>query len=149
MWSIGELARRAGVQASAIRYYESIGLLPEPRRVNGKRRYHPSALQWLELINAARACGFQIREIHTLLHGFPDAIPAATRWKQLADQKIGEIDCRIEQLQRMRSLLLEARRCNCVSLEQCAIVLNEATDPLDVNESGERVAHEISAAASD
>src|SRR5687767_4899649 len=52
--SIGEVARRAGVEPSAIRYYESLGLLPEPPRAGGKRRYDASVLDWLSLIALAR-----------------------------------------------------------------------------------------------
>lgn len=125
MWSIGELANRAGIQASAIRYYESIGLLPEPERVNGRRRYDSSTLSQLELINAAQACGFQIREIQALLQGFPEDTPAADRWASLADQKLEEIDRRIRQLQQIRELLEYARRCQCSSLDQCATVIDE------------------------
>lgn len=129
MWSIGELANRAGIQASAIRYYESIGLLPEPQRINGRRRYDPSTLSRLELINAARSCGFQIREIQVLLNGFPEDTPAADRWASLADQKIEEIDHRIQQLQQIRELLEFARRCQCASLDQCATVIDEEAEP--------------------
>ena len=69
--TIGEVARRAGVRASAIRYYEEAGLLEEPERVGGKRRYDEEALRRLALIGGAKRAGFTLGEIRTLLHGFP------------------------------------------------------------------------------
>src|SRR6476620_733823 len=67
---IGELAKRAGVATSAIRYYESIGLMPEPYRVSGQRRYGDDALDRLEFISAAQQAGFTLREIAELSDGF-------------------------------------------------------------------------------
>ena len=75
--SIGEVARHARVQPSAIRYYESLGLLPVPPRTGGKRRYDESVLDWLALVTLARQAGFTIAEIRELLAGFePDTLPA-------------------------------------------------------------------------
>src|SRR5213080_3633848 len=56
--SIGEVARRAGLQASAIRYYEKIGLLPKTQRISGQRRYEPNVLNYLEVIDVAKRAGF-------------------------------------------------------------------------------------------
>src|SRR3954452_3604467 len=67
---IGELAKRAGVATSAIRYYESIGLLPEPYRVSGQRRYGEETVKRLEFIAAAQRAGFTLREITELAEGF-------------------------------------------------------------------------------
>jgi MerR family transcriptional regulator, redox-sensitive transcriptional activator SoxR len=69
--TIGEVARRAGVRTSAIRYYEEAGLLPEPERIGGKRRYEKGILRRLALIGGAKRARFTLGEIHTLLHGFP------------------------------------------------------------------------------
>jgi MerR family transcriptional regulator, redox-sensitive transcriptional activator SoxR len=121
--SIGEVARRAGLNASAIRYYESTGLLPEPRRVRGRRCYDHEVLWRLDLIDAARASGFTIREIRTLLHGFPEATTARERWNSLASAKLGEVERQIERLERMRASLLTALACDCASLEECARLL--------------------------
>lgn len=65
--SIGEVARRAGIQPSALRYYESIGLMPAPRRVSGRRRYDESAVRMLKIVQLAQSAGFSIAEIQVLL----------------------------------------------------------------------------------
>jgi DNA-binding transcriptional MerR regulator len=73
--TIGEVARRTNVRASAIRYYERVGLLPEPVRVHGRRRYEQEVIGHLALINGAKRAGFTLREIRLLLHGFPPKCP--------------------------------------------------------------------------
>jgi DNA-binding transcriptional MerR regulator len=78
--TIGEVAGRAGVRASAIRYYEEAGLLEEPERVGGKRRYDEEVLRRLALIGSAKRAGFTLGEIRTLLCGFPAGTGAAQRW---------------------------------------------------------------------
>ena len=90
--TIGEVARRVGVQTSAIRYYERIGLLPDPHRVNGVRRYGEDIFGKLGIIRLARRLGFGISEIYTLLHDFPADTPPSKRWGGLAPKKIDELD---------------------------------------------------------
>ena len=121
--TIGEVARRAGVRASAIRYYEEAGLLEEPERVGGKRRYDEEALRRLALIGGAKRAGFTLGEIRTLLHGFPAGTRAAQRWQALASKKLDEVDEAIAQLRQTRGLLEEALRCECASLDECARLL--------------------------
>lgn len=124
--SIGEVARRAGISTSAIRYYEGVGLVAEPERVGGKRRYDPGVIRWLALIEAAKGVGMTIKEIRTLLYGFPEESGASKRWQSLASGKLDEVDGRIAELQRIRALLEEALRCDCASLDECARMLSEA-----------------------
>ncbi len=121
--TIGEVARRAGVRASAIRYYEEAGLLEEPERVGGKRRYDEEALRRLALIGCVKLAGFTLGEIRTLLHGFPAGTGAAQRWQALASEKLVEVDEAIAQLRQTRGLLEEALRCECASLDECARLL--------------------------
>ena len=66
--TISEVARQAGIRASAIRYYESVGLLPLPKRVSGQRRYHAEILRRLAFIQAAQAVGFSVAEMQMLFH---------------------------------------------------------------------------------
>ena len=61
--TIGEVARRAGIRTSAIRYYESVGLLPAPPRMSGRRRYDPSIVQRLAVLHLAQEAGFTMAEI--------------------------------------------------------------------------------------
>ena len=117
--TIGEVARRAGLQTSAIRYYEKIGLLPRTQRVGGQRRYDPGVLNYLEVINVARGAGFRIDEIRHLFHGFGRGTPAFRRWQLLARRNITEIDDLIARAKKMKRLLEKADRCRCLDLEDC------------------------------
>jgi MerR family redox-sensitive transcriptional activator SoxR len=74
--AIGEVARRAGIQPSALRYYERIGLMPAPKRVSGRRRYGEDTVQMLKVVQLAQSAGFTVAEIQTLLHGFAPDTPA-------------------------------------------------------------------------
>jgi MerR family transcriptional regulator, redox-sensitive transcriptional activator SoxR len=120
MFPIGEIARRAGVATSTIRYYERIGLLPPTKRVSGKRRYDTSILQKLSVIRMAQHAGFTISEIQTLLHDFPTNTPPSKRWEALAGDKITELNELIERAQQMKSLLESTLQCHCATLEDCA-----------------------------
>ncbi|HEX2622627.1 MAG TPA: MerR family transcriptional regulator [Phototrophicaceae bacterium] len=120
MFSIGEIARRAGIATSTIRYYERIGLLPPSRRVNTKRRYDLNILQKLGVIRLAQRGGLTLAEIQTLLHEFPADTPPSERWQVLAGSKIVELDRLIEKMQIMRSLLTQTLQCQCPTLDDCA-----------------------------
>jgi MerR family transcriptional regulator, redox-sensitive transcriptional activator SoxR len=123
--AISEVARRAGIRPSALRYYERIGLLPAPRRVSGQRRYEQGAIQRLKIVQLAQAAGFSIAEIQTLLNGFPPDTPPAARWQPLASQKISELDALIARVQQMKCVLEQVLNCGCVQLENCAILLEK------------------------
>ena len=118
-WTIGDVARRTGLQPSAIRYYESAGLLSPPRRQNGRRMYDPAILQGLAVIALAREAGFSIAEIRTLMHEFSTDTPASVRWHDLATRKHGEIRRQIERLQAMQAVLDRLLACECPTLQDC------------------------------
>ncbi len=117
--SIGVIAKQAGVAASAIRYYEQIGLLPPPKRVSGKRQYDISILKKLAVIRLAQQAGFTIAEIQTLLHGFPVNTLPSKRWQTLAGAKIAELEEMITQLQAMKALVEKTLECQCATLDDC------------------------------
>ena len=117
--TIGEVARKAGLQTSAIRYYEKIGLLPKTQRIGGQRRYKTSVLNYLEVINVAKRAGFRMDEMRRLFHGFGRGIPAFHRWQVLAQRKIAEMDDLIARAKKMKLLLQKADRCKCLDLEDC------------------------------
>lgn len=117
--SIGEVAERAGIRASAIRYYESKGLLPAPRREGGKRRYDPSVLDRLGVIQLAQDAGFTLEEIRVLLHGFSTRTPASKRWRTLAERKLAEVEASIARAQTMQRMLENLMECGCIQLEDC------------------------------
>jgi len=118
--SIGEVARRAGIAASAVRYYERVGVLPPAGRVSGKRRYGTEVLTHLALVRMAQEAGFTIEEIRTLVSGFPEGTPPAERWQELARRKLPEVDALIARLLTVREVLEESLRCNCLTLDACA-----------------------------
>lgn len=120
--AIGEVARRAGLRPSALRYYESVGLLPEPRRVNGRRRYDHDVLIHLAGIRVAQEAGFTVAEIRQLFHGFPAGSTASERWRELAQKKLKDIDDLIRRAREMKALLEKGIRCNCSSLRECSLV---------------------------
>ena len=119
---IGELAERARVSASAVRYYEKVGLLPAPRRVSGRREYADDALARLAIVLHARHLGFSIAETGRLVSVFPPATPSA-RWKTLAAAKIAEVDAIIEHARAMRTMLEGISNCRCESWDQCGEAL--------------------------
>jgi len=121
---ISDVARRAGVRPSAIRYYESVGLLPAPRRVNGQRRYDANVLQGLAIIQLAQQAGFTIPEIRTLFTGFAPDTPISSRWQTLAQTKLAEVDALILRAQSVKRLLEEGiLRCRCLTFEECAALI--------------------------
>jgi MerR family redox-sensitive transcriptional activator SoxR len=119
--SIGELARRAGIRPSAIRYYESIGLMPRPVRLSGRRRYDPGAVDRLLVIQSARGLGFGVREILTLIDDSRAQTSITERWRALARRKLPEIDALIGRAGRMKKLLESGLTCGCVRIEDCIL----------------------------
>src|SRR5258708_12956764 len=86
--SISEVARQVGLKASAIRYYERIGLLPRAPRISGQRRYDTAALYRLAIIQRARQLGFTLTEIRHLFFGFRNITRASERWRTLSQRKL-------------------------------------------------------------
>jgi MerR family transcriptional regulator, redox-sensitive transcriptional activator SoxR len=127
--TIGEVARLASLRPSAVRYYESIGLLPSPVRIRGQRRYASSILDHLAVISVAKQVGFRIDEIKHLFHGFRPGVPAFRRWHILAERKLVELEQTIVRAKQMRRLLRKAEGCHCLSLEDCgrALLRSSAT----------------------
>ena len=117
--TIGEVAREAGLRTSAVRYYESVGLLPSPRRVNGQRRFHHDVVRLLRTVRFAQQAGFTVAEIRTLFHGFGADVPPSDRWRQLATRKLDEVEALVARAERMRRALKTAMRCGCLRIEDC------------------------------
>ena len=117
--TIGEIAREAGVSASAIRYYEKAGLLSDPPRSAGRRTYPRDALTSLAVIKLAKEAGFTIAEIRTLMTGFDPDVAASERWRTMAERKLPEIQERIDRARAVKALLEESLRCGCLRIEDC------------------------------
>jgi MerR family redox-sensitive transcriptional activator SoxR len=127
---IGELSRRSGVPASALRYWEQVGLFPRVPRVSGRREYGDDSLRRVGLLLLAQECGFTLAETRRLFSPGLDGRPPSARWEMLADVKLAEIE-RVERLlQQMRSALESVRSCHCVDLDTCgALALQELPLP--------------------
>ena len=120
-FAIGEVARRVGIRASAIRYYESVEVLPAPQRINGRRRYDARVFDRLAVIQMAQQAGFTVAELRTLFNGFTTETTASARWEVLARQKLVEVDALMSRVQAMRGILEEILlRCRCLTLDECA-----------------------------
>ena len=125
MYSIGEVARRAGIATSAIRYYESEGLIPRAARAGGRRVYDETIFERLGVIHLAKRSGFSVAEIKRLLRGISRDTPPGPRWRSLAAAKLEELEARIEEAERMRDLLRVVMRCECPTFSDCAGTLGK------------------------
>jgi MerR family redox-sensitive transcriptional activator SoxR len=116
---IGEVAERSGIATSAIRFYETERLISKPDRSNGQRVYPETVLDQLALIDLAKRAGFTVAEIKQLVAGFVRRTPPGERWRALAEAKRTELDQRIAEAQRMKSVLDLVARCRCPTLQDC------------------------------
>ncbi len=114
--TIGEVARRTGVAATTLRYYEQIGLVSAPARLGGQRRYDDSVLTRLEVIRLCKSAGFALEEIQLL---FADDAPGRPASRALAEAKLAEIDAQMESLARARAVIEWGMRCTCPSIDAC------------------------------
>jgi MerR family redox-sensitive transcriptional activator SoxR len=119
MMTIGKVATRSGLSASAIRFYERAGLLAAPFRESGRRIYDDGALHQLAIIRFAKDTGFTLPEIKLLLRGFPASVPASARWKKMASKKIEELEDTAQKIRVMKQLLRKVMCCECKTLADC------------------------------
>ncbi|MBP2298895.1 Cu(I)-responsive transcriptional regulator [Azospirillum picis] len=122
--TIGEAARASGVNAKLIRYYESIGLIPEAgRTASGYRVYSPTDVNVLRFVKRARTLGFGIERIQKLVGLWQDRSRCSSEVKRIATQHIDELDAKIAELQAMRDTLHElAEACHGDERPECPIL---------------------------
>lgn len=118
-FTISEVARRMSLRPSAIRYYESLGILPPALRRSGQRRYDDTILYRLAVIQRARQTGFSLEEIRELFLGFGPATSASKRWQKMSRQKLAELDAAVEKINTMRDVLKRLEKCGCDVLNDC------------------------------
>ncbi len=116
---IGEVAKQSGLRKSAIRYYESIGLLPAPHRVSGQRTYEPTVLRRLALIDVSQRAGLSLDEIRDLLDA--GTAPISDRIQDIAARKLPEVEALIGRAEAMREWLSAAKGCECESIDECGL----------------------------
>jgi MerR family transcriptional regulator, redox-sensitive transcriptional activator SoxR len=144
MLTIGQVADAAGVNASAIRYYERHGILPEPARVGGKRRYDADALRRLSVLDMAKRAGFSLEEIRQLFEATEGGAPAHTQLKRLGQRRLPELEALIERATEVKGWLEAASGCTCDTLGECSLFAQGppgastealASDPREVDDS--------------
>ncbi|WP_369938618.1 redox-sensitive transcriptional activator SoxR [Plantactinospora sp. BB1] len=121
--TIGELAERSGVPASALRFYERQGLIGSRRTSGNQRRYHRSTLRKVAFIRASQSVGIPLSVIGEVLGFLPEGVaPTREFWLRASECWSAELNNRIARLERMRDLFTECVGCGCLSFEQCGLV---------------------------
>jgi MerR family redox-sensitive transcriptional activator SoxR len=118
---IGEVARISGKAPSAIRYYESIGLLPEPVRVSGRRRYPADVVRSLAVIDTAQRAGLALDDIRLLLHASENDSDAVELLREVAERRLPVLREAIARAEVVREWLEQAADCRCPTLETCPL----------------------------
>lgn len=120
--TITEVARRSGVRASALRFYEERGLIRSERAGSGHRRYPRAVLRRVAFIVFAQRLGFSLEEVGAELAKLPhDRVPEGSDWSKLSREWTRRIDERIAELDRLRAGLTKCIGCGCLSLGVCQL----------------------------
>lgn len=119
---IGDVAKRANIPASTLRYYERIGLIDPPQRIGGQRHYDEGILDRLKIIQIAKDAGFSLNDIRPLLEADNSNEPLSSVWRNLAQQKIVEIETIIQQYQGIHRMLSRSIDCHCRGLADCNMI---------------------------
>ena len=127
--TIGEVAHRAGIRVSHIRYYEEVGVLPEAERVSGQRRYRDDVLHRLSIIDVAQRAGLTLDEIRHLTGPDNRGPRASLHIRELAERKLPDIDALIERAQAVRRWLEVAQGCDCASVDVCGLFIDPTLAP--------------------
>jgi MerR family transcriptional regulator, redox-sensitive transcriptional activator SoxR len=127
--TIGQVAERAGIRVSHIRYYEEVGVLPAAERVSGQRRYSEDVLHRLSIIDVAQRAGMTLDEIRYLTGPDNRSADAGVRIRELAERKLPDIDALIERAQAVRRWLELAQGCDCASVDVCALFIDPTLAP--------------------
>jgi MerR family transcriptional regulator, redox-sensitive transcriptional activator SoxR len=120
--TIGELAERAGVSTSTLRFYEAEGLIDAERSSGGQRRYRREVLRRVSFIRVAQRLGMTLDEIRGALASLPEArTPTKADWARISRAWAPRLDERIAELHRLRDDLDSCIGCGCLSLKACAL----------------------------
>ncbi len=127
--TIGQVAERAGLNTSHIRFYERVGVLPEPERVAGQRRYRDEVLHRLSIIDVAQRAGLTLEEIAPLTGPGNRSAEASSHIRALADEKLPHIEALIARAEAVKQWLEVARSCDCASVDVCGLFADPALLP--------------------
>lgn len=121
--TVGEVAQRSGIAVSAIHFYERKGLISSSRNKANHRRYSPTVLRKIAIIQVAQRAGVPLREIAEAMAFLPpEAKVTVDHWEQLSTNWAAELDDRIARLQRLRKLMDGCIGCGCLSLSTCKLL---------------------------
>jgi MerR family transcriptional regulator, redox-sensitive transcriptional activator SoxR len=127
--TIGQVARRAGVNTSHIRFYERVGVLPQPERVSGQRRYRDEVVHRLSIIDIAQRAGLTLEEIAPLTGPGDRTADASGHIRRIADEKLPHIEALIERAQAVKHWLEVAQSCDCQSVDVCGLFVDPTLLP--------------------
>ena len=134
--TIGQVAERAGLNTSRIRFYERTGVLPQPHRVSGQRRYHPEIVHRLSIIDVAQRAGMTLDEIAPLTGPDNRTADASAHIRSLADDKLPHIEALITRARAVKAWLEVAQHCDCESVDVCGLFVDPTLLPPLSGESG-------------
>jgi MerR family redox-sensitive transcriptional activator SoxR len=138
-WTISDISQRVGLNSSAIRYYERIGLVPPPRRESGQRRYASSDVDLLTVIRRARQLGFTVREVRQLCTSASDCGPSKG-WSTVSNAKLAELDRKIVEIRSLKDQLTGiVMKCKCRSLEECGRRMQQSRDQTAIDLLSQRI----------
>ncbi|MGH3878905.1 MAG: redox-sensitive transcriptional activator SoxR [Actinophytocola sp.] len=121
--TIGEVAKRSGVPHTALRFYEERGLIAAERTAGNQRKYARAVLRRLAFIRTAQRVGLSLEDIHEALATLPEGrTPTKADWARLSNVWRGELDARIDSMQRLRDRLTACIGCGCLSLKACHLM---------------------------
>jgi len=121
--TIGDLAERTGLAVSAIRFYETKGLVTPARNTGGQRRYLRSDIRRLSFVQVSQQLGFSIEEIRAALATLPASrTPTQKDWERISRNFRVHLDDRIQRMTRLRDYLDGCIGCGCLSMKRCALV---------------------------
>jgi MerR family redox-sensitive transcriptional activator SoxR len=127
--TIGEVAERAGLRTSHIRFYEKVGVLAEPERVSGQRRYREDVLHRLSIIDVAQRAGLTLEEIAPLTGPDNRSALAGRHIRALANEKLPHIEALIIRAQAVKHWLEVAQSCDCSSVDVCGLFVDPTLMP--------------------
>ena len=120
--SIGYLSQRTGVATSALRYYDTLGLITPNRNTGRQRRYPRSDIRRISFIMAAQRFGFTLPRINELLRRLPNGrTPSKADWETIGDLFRDELTAKINEMEQLRDTLSDCIGCGCLSLTACAL----------------------------
>lgn len=135
--SIGAVAERTGVAPSALRYYETEGLITSTRTDGNQRRYHRDVLRRVSFVKVAQRVGLRLEEIHEALASLPESrTPTHEDWSRISQAWRPRLDEQIQLIERLKERLDGCIGCGCLSLKACHLL--NADDTAGEHGSGPR-----------